>query len=145
MKNNKSVFFFHNLNQDSSIPSSELSEVSCQRSVGPKSLRRFIRALPWLTAKSDWPGLKKDIKIIIVVTNNLSVAQAAKLWLPAMPYFHSILKLTVKASQEKRNSTKVNLKPKNSTGERSRFKPKRCCTAGRRPAGLNSSSFFLAF
>lgn len=55
-----------------------------------------------MRVKSGWPGLKKDIKIIIVVTNNPSVPQAAKLLLPAVPYFHNILKLTVKALQEKR-------------------------------------------
>jgi len=48
---------------------------------------------------------KKDIQIIIVVTNNLSVPQAARLLLPVMPYFHNILKLTAKTSQEKKKTT----------------------------------------
>lgn len=59
-----------------------------------------------MTVKSVCPGLKKeekeDIKIIIVVTNILNAPQAAKLLLPVMPYFHSILELPVKTSQEKR-------------------------------------------
>lgn len=50
-----------------------------------------------------WVKKKKDIKIIIVVTNNLSVRQAAKLLLPAMPYFHNTLKPTVEILQEHRS------------------------------------------
>lgn len=69
-------------------------------------------------------GLKKDIKIIIVATNNLSLPLAAKLLLPVMPYFFTSFSSTVKASQEKRNNSKVSLEPKNSIGDGKRFNPK---------------------
>lgn len=84
---------------------------SCQRIIGPKNLRRLIRSLPWMTVKRGWPGFKKkkkDIQIIVVVTNNLSVPQAARLLLPVMPYFHDILKLTAKTSQGKEGKKKKN-------------------------------------
>lgn len=128
MKKPKLSSFSTTLNHIKTAPSplKKLSEASCQRIIDPQSLRRLVRAVPWRTVKSGRPGFKKKkkIKIIIVVTNNLSVPQAAKLLLLVMSYFHNILKLTVKASQEKRNNTKVNLEAKNSPGERNRFKPK---------------------